>query len=156
MSGKTLYRSMDDRMIAGVCGGLAEYFELDPTVIRLLAVFAAALSGGGLIAAYLIMWAVVPERLPGSEEAVPVTGGDSHRPASVPVEPTPATTIPPAPPKPPSSPSRGPLWFGLALVFVGIVLLVQRFIPWLRLWDFWPVILIVWGMFVILRPRGRD
>ena len=57
---KKLYRSRHDRMIGGVCGGLGEYFAIDPTLVRLLFVFAALAGGPGLIA-YLIMLIVVPE-----------------------------------------------------------------------------------------------
>ena len=57
---KTLYRSTKNKKIAGVCGGLAEYFDLDPTIIRIIAVI-LLLPGGfpGLIP-YLILWLVVP------------------------------------------------------------------------------------------------
>lgn len=59
MSQKRLYRSREERVIAGVCGGIAEYFEVDPTLIRLLAVIVVLLGGSGILA-YLIMWLVVP------------------------------------------------------------------------------------------------
>jgi len=57
---KKLYRSRNERMIAGVCGGLGEYFSIDPTLIRLLFVFAALAGGPGLVA-YIILLVVVPE-----------------------------------------------------------------------------------------------
>lgn len=56
---KRLYRSRLDRMIGGVCGGLGDYFDIDPTVIRLLFVFGTLLGGPGVIA-YLILLVVVP------------------------------------------------------------------------------------------------
>ncbi len=59
--GRRLYRSRGDRMIAGVCAGLGEYFEVDPTVIRLLAVAGAFLNPPGAVMAYLIMTIVVPQ-----------------------------------------------------------------------------------------------
>jgi phage shock protein C len=58
---KRLYRSKDDRMIAGVCGGIAEYFGIDPTLVRLLFVFGALGTVSGLFWAYLIMAIIVPE-----------------------------------------------------------------------------------------------
>ncbi len=59
---KRLYRSKDDRMIAGVCAGLAEYLDIDPTIVRLL--FALGLiAGGATFWAYLVMMMVVPEEL---------------------------------------------------------------------------------------------
>ena len=58
---KKLYRSRKDRKIAGVCGGMAEYFDVDPTVVRLL--WALTLIFGVLpsIIAYIICWIVIPE-----------------------------------------------------------------------------------------------
>jgi len=59
---KQLTRSTSDRMIAGVCAGLGEYLNIDPTVVRLLFVLGFFLSGGfGMVIAYLIMALVVPE-----------------------------------------------------------------------------------------------
>lgn len=55
-----LYRSRGDRMIGGVCGGLGEYLNIDPTVMRLLFVALALLGGPGLVI-YLIMLIIVPE-----------------------------------------------------------------------------------------------
>jgi phage shock protein C len=57
---KKLYRSLKDRKIAGVCGGIGEYFDTDPTLIRLLAV-AFVLAGGSGILAYILAWIIVPE-----------------------------------------------------------------------------------------------
>ena len=58
---KQLTRSNTDRMIAGVCAGLGEYLNIDPTVVRLLFVLGFFLSGGGVLIAYLIMAVIVPE-----------------------------------------------------------------------------------------------
>ena len=60
---KRLYRSKKNRMIAGVCGGIGDYFDVDPTLVRLLWVVVAAFTGlvpGVLV--YLIAWAIVPEK----------------------------------------------------------------------------------------------
>ncbi len=54
-----LYRSMTDKRVAGVCGGLAKYFNVDPTLVRLAFVF-LALAGGPGVLIYLIMWIVLP------------------------------------------------------------------------------------------------
>ena len=60
MSGKRLYRSTTDRKVAGVCGGLGEYFGVDPTIIRIIWVALVLGAGTGIIA-YIIFWIVVPE-----------------------------------------------------------------------------------------------
>ena len=57
---KRLYRSRDDRMIAGVCAGLAEYISVDPTIVRLLFVLGLFV-GGATFWAYLIMMLIIPE-----------------------------------------------------------------------------------------------
>jgi len=56
---KRLYRSQSDRMIWGVCGGLARYFDMDPTIIRIIAVLSIFISGAGILA-YIILAIVVP------------------------------------------------------------------------------------------------
>lgn len=58
---KQLTRSTANRMIAGVCAGLGEYLNIDPTVVRLLFVLAFFLTGPGILIAYLIMAVIVPE-----------------------------------------------------------------------------------------------
>lgn len=68
---RKLYRSRTNRMIAGVAGGLGEYFGIDPTLVRLAFVLAALAGGPGLIA-YIIMMIVIPEEpltAPASVEA---------------------------------------------------------------------------------------
>jgi phage shock protein C len=57
---KRLYRSKKDRMIAGVCGGLANYIGIDPTLVRLLFVLGMFAVGGTLLA-YVVMMVVIPE-----------------------------------------------------------------------------------------------
>ena len=56
---RKLYRSKTNRKLAGVCGGLAQYFNLDATLIRVLFVVLAVLGGSGLVI-YLAMWIIVP------------------------------------------------------------------------------------------------
>ena len=58
---KQLTRSNTNRMISGVCGGLGDYSNIDPTLIRLAAVLLLFLSGPGIIIAYLISALIVPE-----------------------------------------------------------------------------------------------
>jgi phage shock protein C len=56
---KKLYRSSSDRIIAGVCAGLAEYINIDPTIVRLIFVILFLLGAGGFWI-YIILWVVVP------------------------------------------------------------------------------------------------
>ena len=61
---KKLMRSSTDKKIAGVCAGLADYFDLDPTIIRLVWVLLVLFAGTGLIA-YIVLWIVLPLAPPG-------------------------------------------------------------------------------------------
>ena len=57
---KKLYKSNTDRKICGVCGGIAEYLNIDPTIVRLVAVIAAIAGGSGVLA-YIVAAIVMPE-----------------------------------------------------------------------------------------------
>ena len=59
---KPLRRSMHNRWLGGVCAGLADYFGLDPTVVRVAYVFLSIGSLGTGILVYIVLWAVIPER----------------------------------------------------------------------------------------------
>ena len=58
---RRLYRSEEDRVVAGICGGLGEYFSIDPVLIRLLWIVSIMLGGGGLII-YLLGWLLIPRQ----------------------------------------------------------------------------------------------
>lgn len=58
---KKLYKSNNNKMVAGVCGGIAEYFNIDPTVVRLAWVLFCALGGSGFLA-YIIAAIIIPRQ----------------------------------------------------------------------------------------------
>ena len=60
MDGKRLYRSKKDRMICGVCGGIANYFNIDPTLVRLAFGLIAMGAGSGILA-YIIAAIIIPD-----------------------------------------------------------------------------------------------
>ncbi|NOQ55690.1 MAG: PspC domain-containing protein [Nanohaloarchaea archaeon] len=57
---KKLYRSKDDRMLAGVCGGIGEYLDIDPTVVRILWIVSVIFGGIGILV-YILCAIVIPE-----------------------------------------------------------------------------------------------
>jgi phage shock protein C len=57
---RKLYRSQTQRMIAGVCGGLAEYFNVDATLMRVVFLLLAVFGGSGIVI-YIVMWIIVPD-----------------------------------------------------------------------------------------------
>lgn len=76
---KRLYRARSNRMLGGVCAGLGEYLNIDPTVIRIIFVILTFLYGASLLV-YLIMWILVPEAPQSAVETPPApedTGSQS-------------------------------------------------------------------------------
>lgn len=171
MERRTLYRSRIDRMLAGVCGGLGEYFQLDPTLIRLVFVLLAAFTGVGVLA-YIVLWIVVPE-----EGGQPLY--EQWKSEGKSTVPAPDTSSAPQPPAAASTPGPVPVtgswssrpdeWLhrdhirrggvvpGVVLIVVGALFLVNVILPQLRIdiWKLWPVILIAIGIGIMVRPRRR-
>ena len=59
MAKKRLYRSESDKILGGVCGGIAEVYDLDPTLIRLALILFTLMGGSGLLA-YILAWLIIP------------------------------------------------------------------------------------------------
>jgi phage shock protein PspC (stress-responsive transcriptional regulator) len=74
---KRLFRSKKDRMLGGVCAGLGEHLDVDPTVIRLVWAVITVLSLGTGILVYIIAWIIIPEEEPGVDAA----GGNAQKPS---------------------------------------------------------------------------
>ena len=135
---RVLARSRD-RMLGGVAGGLAEYFDVDPTIVRLGLVLAALFSGGIVLVAYIALWIIMPEPSAGALAQSGTTGA-------------PSISVPRG--------GNGALILGVILVGVGGIALMSQFpmfhlIGWgfARVW--WPSLLILVGMALIL-ARARD
>lgn len=58
---KTLYRSKENRILAGICGGIAEYYGANPTIVRVITVLLFLLPGIGILT-YLILWIIIPKK----------------------------------------------------------------------------------------------
>jgi phage shock protein PspC (stress-responsive transcriptional regulator) len=76
---KRLYRSGTERILGGVCAGIGEYSDVDPTIVRLIWVVLTLLSLGIGIVAYIVAWIIIPEgrNEPESNPEQPVSGGSS-------------------------------------------------------------------------------
>ncbi len=144
-----LYRSRKNKVIAGVCGGIAEYLEVDPVLVRLIAVLLLFVGGGSLIA-YIIGMIIIPERPPESAAPNYQSGVDP---------------VPPPPPIPGRTGQTGGLIVGVILIVLGLSFLL-RHIPffhqyywwfWNMGWNFlWPSILIFIGLLIIFRAGRRQ
>jgi phage shock protein C len=147
---KTLYRSFNNRKIAGVAGGLAEHFNIDPVIIRIAFVFAALCGGGGLLI-YIILWIVIPEYSIYSNTTASAETSNSETTNN-------NTTLnmeSQFEPKKEKRNRHGNLTGGLILITLGILFLIARFVPNIDFGDLWPVILIVVGITVLLRNVGK-
>lgn len=161
-----LKRSATESMVAGVCGGLAEYFNIDPVIVRLIFVVVTLTSGLGL-PAYLILWLVMPRAAPaGSRQPSEHAGQHARAQGAVALQETPVAAPdqfaghPPGaeqPAPPPGSPAqperRHARWRTLGLILIGIgglVLLDQFGIDTSLLF---PALLIVAGVILLQRQR---
>jgi phage shock protein PspC (stress-responsive transcriptional regulator) len=155
---RKLYRSSSDRMISGVCGGLAEHFEIDPTLVRVIFIVLALMSGVGVII-YLALALLVPSQ--GKEDKSPKEtmkeGAEEIGQKARQV----ATEVGEGV-KRAASRARAPGTFllGLVLVLIGVWFLLQNLgFVWPLWMDFhviWPVLLILLGLFIFVkRARGN-
>lgn len=156
-----LTRSRDDRVIAGVCGGLGRYFGLDPVLLRVAAVILVLFGGTGLLA-YLILWIVIPEETVASTHAAREAASASTSPPTAPAGSTgasvPTSAAVPVSPRAATggrSDARGAMVFGVILIGIGALLLLDRLLPGLSWRYTGPLLLIVIGVFVLAKGGGR-
>lgn len=150
---KKLYRSQTDKIIAGVCGGLAEYFEIDSTIVRLFFILVVALGGSGVFI-YLILWLLVPkniheaaivneEKIKEFVQEIKEKAQDLKQGFYKEIK-TPSKEI---------KKRRGHL-FGWMLIVIGLVFIFNNIFPSLfRFYSvrYWPLLLIVVGLILISR-----
>ena len=141
--GKRLYRSRKDKIIAGVCGGLARYFDVDPTLVRILAVISIFINGIGIIA-YIVAWIIMPlepERESRSENKENNVSEKKEALEEV-------------------QSQKRKLLGGIILVVIGGVFLIYAYVPWFGFRKLWPFVLMAIGVVVIfdtlLRRKERD
>lgn len=77
MTSKKLYRIPSEGMIAGICAGLGEYLDLDPTIIRLVFVL-LAFGGGSGVLIYIIMWLIIPIKHEGAQVSEEITAPEDE------------------------------------------------------------------------------
>lgn len=140
-----LYRSVDNRMIGGVAGGLAEYFQLDAVLVRLLFVIAAMFAGGGVLA-YLVAWAVMPEKPAGADSQVVEYPRETIGPDGQPVIDISGPEI--------KVDERGRKLGAAILIGLGALLLLHQLMPYQFSRLLFPIVLIGLGIYVFTRDGG--
>lgn len=159
MSTKRLYRSRRDGMIAGVCGGLAEYFDVDPSLVRLVFILTIFLGGAGLVV-YLVAWIIVPENP--EQSASPAYEKNQKLKDEVIQELKRvgsglAGRLEDSMEDLEGRPERRSMAFlGLALIAIGAAILFRNFVPWLKLQELWPILLIAIGALLLVSAARRE
>lgn len=149
---KRLYKSRTDRVIAGVCGGVGEYFELDPVLIRIVWVLLAILGGSGILA-YIVGMIIIPEPPLNKNEA-----DEGSQESSATAETAASSTF--AAETAQSKRSTSQTVWGVVLVVIGFIVLLDQFQVfrffsphfWRVSWSIiFPIFLIIIGAIVLYR-----
>ncbi|MFW5873391.1 MAG: PspC domain-containing protein [Bacillota bacterium] len=131
---KRLYRSRQERILAGVCGGIAEYFMVDPLIIRLIFVFVFFLNGLGIIA-YIIGWIIIPEKPYDNADNYEIK--DDYEKDSFTLDRT------------------NQRFIGIILIVIGVFIIVSRIFPLIIWRHFWAIILIILGVIILVKGVSK-
>lgn len=152
---KRLYRSKKERWLAGICGGIGEYFDIDPLIIRVVAIALVFMGGAGILA-YIIGIFIIPTA-PDGDTAAPDKPVEKEKAADT-------VTQPPRQESGENSGSTGALIIGAILVVLGGLFLMRNF-PffdnyywWIRTQlhhFFWPGLLMLVGILLIFKSSKK-
>lgn len=149
-----LERSATNKVIGGVCGGIAEYLQVDPTLVRVFFVIAGFLTAGLAFLGYLVLLVLMP--LPG--RPTPFVQGSGTSAPGEPADPLPPTTAPIVSTlTDPEAAERRRATFGYFLVALGIVFLLAN-VGVFRIvrWDLvWPLVLVGGGILLLAQRVKR-
>ena len=141
MMEKKLYKSRQDKVLGGVCGGIAEYFGIDPVIVRLLVVVFTVMGGAGLIA-YIVAAIIIPypPDFSQAEESYQTFTNEDGESDAVGNSGTPK-----------KSDTGGLPAFGIILIILGAFVLLKGFIPWIPNEVIFAVVLILLGAYFIAK-----
>jgi phage shock protein PspC (stress-responsive transcriptional regulator) len=163
---RRLYRSRRDSILGGVAAGVADYFDMDPSIVRIAWAILALVTGGIFLVLYIVMWIVVPEGPSAATVAQTATTDPAAPPAEPGAEAAAADALPPAGGA--SAPaweaqeqrlrrggSGGAVIFGVILVGLGIWFLIDQYVPAINSDLLWPVALVVLGIVLLVIALRR-
>lgn len=134
---KKLYRSRKNKIIGGVCAGLGNYFDLDPTLIRVLFVVFAFLNGFSILL-YLILLVVIPkEPIQTTQDEFVIEPSEYIKDETL----SPEQSIP--------SKSNLRIFFGVLLLALGFIFLLENFIPMFDFDILFPIFMILAGIYLL-------
>ncbi|WGS65135.1 PspC domain-containing protein [Marinitoga aeolica] len=129
---KELYRSRKDKFLGGVCGGLAEYFEISSTLVRLICLGLILIDGIGILL-YIIAWIIIPEEPAISDENVYESekNFNKHKYSE-----------------------RNNLFIGLTFLILGIIFILNNFFPHIVSFSvIFGILFLVFGIYLIIRGK---
>lgn len=143
---RRLYRSQTESVIAGVAGGVAEYLDLDPAIVRVVWALLAIITGGVFFILYIVMWIVVPLA------AEPMDGAEGQ-PAAAGADPVGGWN---ARPRRAARRSGSGSWvFGLILIGLGLYFLAREYLPAINFDRLWPLGLVLLGVVLLFGAIRR-
>lgn len=142
MPSKRLYRSREHAMIGGVCAGIAEYFDTDPSLIRLALVLLFFAGGVGILA-YIVAWIIVPQK------PLITTVSSVETPPDEPTDTTQADSV--------EEINRPRFILGIILIVLGGLFLLGSLHVWhwFSFFRLWPLILIIIGIMIITKGMEK-
>lgn len=145
ISGKELYRSTDNRVIAGVCGGIAEVFQTDPVLVRIIFLFLTLIGAGGIFL-YLVLWAMLPEKNTSDHDHNHEHNHQDHRGH-------PHEFAHEVKSHMDRSHSAAHGLLGLFIILIGFLLLADQLFPNYGVQKFWPLFVIAFGALIMFRRQ---
>ena len=143
---RRLYRSDTESVLGGVAGGVAEYLDVDPAIVRVIWALLALITGGIFLVLYIVMWIVVPY----GPETGEVAAGDSAVPDGA------SPTWNAQPRRRARDPSGGGSWiFGLVLIGLGVYFLAREYLPEVHVDRLWPLGLVLIGLVLLFGAIRR-
>lgn len=150
---KKLVRSSTDKIVAGVCGGLGKYFEIDPIILRILFAVITLTAGSGLII-YIVLWIVMPEDTDDGLDSKKVVEKNAKQVEQKFEEVVENVDTP-------RSRKLMRVFFGFAIAFFGLYLLFLNFgiekylnIFW-YIGKLWPIFIIALGLYILIKQNDE-
>lgn len=144
-------------MVGGVAAGVADWINADPALVRIAWALLVPLTGGAALLAYIVAWVVIPEA-PAAPIAAAADAGDAasadrtdpDHPLAAPV-----SGVPEDKPSAPMDEGRTALLVGGGLILLGLWFLVREYLPRIDWSFFWPLVLVVIGVLILVGSTRR-
>ncbi len=150
---KQIYKSKENRVIAGVAGGIAEYFDIDPVIVRLIFVLFTVFPPYAGLILYIIAAIIMPDRKNANhkqakiEDKIKSVADDFKESAQNVAEKVRENVK--------DERQKNQALLGLVLIVLGLLFLLNQFNPWISLSRVWPLLLVVLGIVIITPRRNR-